>query len=89
MPESLKVLKVFDLQVPLKYFKRNLALKLFLDLPRPWLLLWCTCVLQYLRIFRMCCLIAAPFNPSCTPGDVYLVLLGSYMLRKLILPYLP
>lgn len=61
---------------------------LCLDLPRPWLLLWCTCVLQYLKkkerkiIFRMCCLIAAPFNPSCTPGDVYLVLLSSYMLKK-------
>lgn len=23
----------------------------------------------------MCCLIAAPYNPSCTPGDIYLVLL--------------
>lgn len=30
----------------------------------------------------MCCLIAAPFNPSCTPGDVYLVFLSSYMLKK-------
>lgn len=54
---------------------------LFVDLPRPWLLLWCTCVLQYLKkkikkIFRMCCLIAAPYNPSCTPGDVYLVFLS-------------
>lgn len=29
-----------------------------------------------LKIFRMCCLIAAPFNPSCTPGDLYLVLLS-------------
>lgn len=28
------------------------------------------------KIFRMCCLIAAPYNPSCTPGDVYLVFLS-------------
>ena len=30
----------------------------------------------------MCCLIAALYNPSCTPGDVYLVFLGLLHAKK-------
>lgn len=37
---------------------------------------------QYVKIVRMCCLIAAPFTPTCTLGSVNLILLDSFHTEK-------
>lgn len=37
------------------------------------------CYNVFKKTFRMCCLIAAPFNPICTAGDIFL---SSYMLKN-------